>query len=63
MVVAGQTLPTKPANAVTLYDASAAATEKTATMTVSQKNSGKRPTAGNYPGSVTMMFDITPGVQ
>ncbi|NIF32826.1 fimbrial assembly protein [Enterobacter sp. Cy-643] len=61
VVIAGQTLPTNSSTAVTLYDASAAANEKTATMTVSQKNAGTRPTAGNYLGAVTMMFDtVTP---
>ncbi|AIR62012.1 CS1 type fimbrial major subunit [Cedecea neteri] len=54
--IAGQTLPIDAASAVTLYSASEAAAEKTATLTVSQK-SGTKPTAGTYIGAVTMMFD------
>lgn len=55
--IAGKTLPTSAASAVTLYTEEEAATEKTATMTVSALDLTARPAGGNYIGSVTMMFD------
>ncbi|WP_431625530.1 CS1 type fimbrial major subunit [Enterobacter chengduensis] len=58
--VAGKKLPVGSATAVELYNA-AAATEKTATMAINQNGKlDDRPDAGNYMGSVTMIFDTVP---
>ncbi|EJF30814.1 MULTISPECIES: CS1 type fimbrial major subunit [Enterobacteriaceae] len=57
VAIAGQTLPVDAVSAVTLYNTTEAAAEKTATLTVSQKAAGSKPTAGTYIGAVTMMFD------
>ncbi|MGU3412589.1 CS1 type fimbrial major subunit [Enterobacteriaceae bacterium C34A] len=54
--IAGNTLPTDAASAVTLFSDTQAKTEKTVTMQVSPANSNT-PAPGNYMGSVTMMFD------
>lgn len=54
--IAGKELPVSAASAKTLYNATEAKTEKTTTMTVSAKTS-TRPSAGNYIGSITMMFE------
>ncbi|SQC93249.1 Uncharacterised protein [Cedecea neteri] len=54
--IAGKLLPVSSGSPVTLYTEGEAATEKTATMTVSQVSGGK-PAAGTYMGNVTLMFD------
>ncbi|EMK5833563.1 TPA: fimbrial assembly protein [Enterobacter cloacae] len=59
--LAGKQLPVGQATAVELYDATAAATEQTATMAINQAGTlSKRPDAGTYMGPVTMIFDTTP---
>ncbi|EFE95359.1 hypothetical protein HMPREF0758_3050 [Serratia odorifera DSM 4582] len=61
--LAGKTLPVTSATAVELYNSTAAATEQTATMAISQSSTlSARPAAGNYMGPVTMIFDTVPVV-
>lgn len=58
VTIAGKTLTTNSSSAVELYDATQAATEKTATIEVSQESASvTRPAGGNYIGAVTMIFD------
>lgn len=54
--ISGKSLPADAASAVTLFSADEAKIEKTVSMVVTQANTDK-PAAGNYIGSVTMMFD------
>ncbi len=59
--IAGKTLTTNASTAVELYDSTQAATEKTATIEVSQQGTlSARPVGGNYIGAVTMIFDTDP---
>ena len=56
--IAGKSLPLDASSAIELYNSSEAATEKTATVEVSQKETlTSRPAGGNYMGAVTMIFD------
>lgn len=54
--IAGKDLPLNAASAVSLFDATEAKTEKTASMEVSSV-AGSRPVSGLYTGAVTMIFD------
>lgn len=59
--LAGKSLPVGQASAVELYNATTAATEQTATMSINQDGSlSQRPEAGTYMGPVTMIFDTVP---
>lgn len=58
VAIAGKKLPLNSASAVELYDDTQAATEKTATVEVSQQGTlSARPVGGNYMGAVTIIFD------
>lgn len=62
--VHGKPLAVTPANAVDILTDTEAATERTLVMNVNSPTytPATRPEAGNYSGSVTMIFDTIPAV-